>query len=49
MGETESRLYWLGLPTGASGAQSLVEQVSPGGVCLARKKNPASAKMYNRC
>lgn len=32
MGETESKLYWLGLPTETLGAQSLVEQVSPGGV-----------------
>ena len=49
MGETENRLYWLGLPAGAWGTQSLVEQVSPGWVCLAGEKIPGSDKMYNHC
>lgn len=50
MGKTENRLYWLGLPAGAWGAQSLVEQVSPGwGLGFAGEKNPSSDKMYNHC
>lgn len=40
MGETESKLSWLGLPTEASGAQSLVEQALEGSDLQERKTKP---------